>query len=173
MSLNICGPCRVFLQIPVARVKVRHRAKRSDPGRSVRVSTSQLIRLGGLAAVVSGALFVIAELLYLVVGLSPSNQDLTGAPYAVQAGLFLLALTCCCRERWSASTPPVRRAWTPWARLASWRPSSARCWPWGSPGPAPSCCLLSRGRHRSCLTTNRRRYWPGRSSPSGSSRWVG
>lgn len=55
------------------------------------MSTSQLIRLSGVAAVVSGALFVIAELLYLIVGLSPSNQDFTGAPYAVQAGLFLLA----------------------------------------------------------------------------------
>ena len=55
------------------------------------MSASQLIRLSGVAAVASGALFVIAELLYLVVGLSPSNQDFTSAPYAVQAGLFLLA----------------------------------------------------------------------------------
>ena len=55
------------------------------------MSTAQLIRLGAVAAVVSGALFVVAELLYLVVGLSPSNEALTSGAYVFQAGLFLLA----------------------------------------------------------------------------------
>ena len=55
------------------------------------MSNSRLIKLSGAAAVASGALFVIGELLYLVVGLSPSAQDLSGASYAVQSGMFLLA----------------------------------------------------------------------------------
>lgn len=55
------------------------------------MSTSRLIKLSGAVAVASGAMLVIAELLYLVVGLSPSAQDFGGAPYAFQSVLFLLA----------------------------------------------------------------------------------
>lgn len=48
-----------------------------------------LIRLGTLAAVAAGALFVIVEVLYLIVGLG--RTDFTGVPYLVQSLLFLLA----------------------------------------------------------------------------------
>ncbi|MDP8972519.1 MAG: hypothetical protein M3N45_04930 [Actinomycetota bacterium] len=54
------------------------------------MSSSNLIRLGGLAAVVSGVLFVIAELLYLVVGMSPPAEDLNSGTAVVQGVLFLL-----------------------------------------------------------------------------------
>ncbi len=40
------------------------------------MTSSNLIRLGGLAAVTAGALLVIGELLYLIVGLSPGPEDL-------------------------------------------------------------------------------------------------
>ena len=53
---------------------------------------SNLIRLGGLAAVLAGALLALAELLYLVIGLSgPSGPEYcTSVSYAFQAGFFLL-----------------------------------------------------------------------------------
>ena len=40
------------------------------------MSSSNLIRLGALAAVTAGALLLIGELLYLVVGLSPDVENL-------------------------------------------------------------------------------------------------
>lgn len=55
------------------------------------MSSSSLIRLGGLAAVVSGVLFVIAELLYLAVGMSPSAEDFTSGSAIVQGVLFVVA----------------------------------------------------------------------------------
>ena len=54
------------------------------------MSSSNLIRLGGLAAVVSGVLFVIAELLYLVIGMSPSAENLNSSSAVVQGVLFAL-----------------------------------------------------------------------------------
>ena len=57
------------------------------------MSSSNLVRLGGVAAVVGGALFVIAELFYLVVGMSPSAEDLTSFSAIVQGVLFVLGGT--------------------------------------------------------------------------------
>lgn len=54
------------------------------------MSSSNLIRLGGLAAVVGGVLFVLAELLYLVVGMSPSAENFSSGSAIVQGVLFLL-----------------------------------------------------------------------------------
>jgi hypothetical protein len=54
------------------------------------MSSSNLIRLGGLAAVSAGVLFVIAELLYLVVGMSPSAENLNSVSGLIQGVLFLL-----------------------------------------------------------------------------------
>lgn len=55
------------------------------------MSHSSLVRLGGLAAVVSGALWIIAELMYLIVGFEPSAESFTSPPGFVQGVLFLLA----------------------------------------------------------------------------------
>lgn len=55
------------------------------------MKSSRLLWLGGLAAILSGALFVVAELLYVVVGLNIASADLTGTPYFVQSLLFLIA----------------------------------------------------------------------------------
>lgn len=57
------------------------------------MSSSKLIRLGGLSAVLAGALLVISELLYLVVGLEATLSAETAASgsYIFQSVLFLLA----------------------------------------------------------------------------------
>lgn len=55
------------------------------------MSSSSLIRLGGLAAVVSGVLLIFAELMYLIVGFEQSAESFTGASAFVQNALFLLA----------------------------------------------------------------------------------
>jgi len=53
---------------------------------------SNLIRLGGLAAVLAGTLLVLAELLYLVIGLAPPSgpEYFMTVSYALQVGFFLL-----------------------------------------------------------------------------------
>ncbi len=54
------------------------------------MSSSNLIRFGGMAAVAAGALFVIAELLYLVVGFSNSAENLNSVSGIIQGVLFVL-----------------------------------------------------------------------------------
>ena len=54
------------------------------------MSSSNLIRLGALAAVTAGALLLIGELLYLVVGLSPDVENLATTSSVVQNVVFLL-----------------------------------------------------------------------------------
>lgn len=54
------------------------------------MTSSNLIRLGGLAAVAAGALLVIGELLYFVLGLNPGPEDLATAPAVFQSVLFVL-----------------------------------------------------------------------------------
>lgn len=54
------------------------------------MSSSSLSRLGGLAAVVAGALLIIAELMYLIVGFESSAENFASASGFVQSALFLL-----------------------------------------------------------------------------------
>ena len=54
------------------------------------MTSSNLIRLGGLSAASAGALLVIGELLCLIVGLSPGPEDLATASSIFQSILFLL-----------------------------------------------------------------------------------
>ena len=54
------------------------------------MSTSNLVRVGGLAAVAAGVLLVIAELMYLIVGFEPSAESFTSASGFIQNALFLL-----------------------------------------------------------------------------------
>lgn len=52
--------------------------------------SSKLIRLGGMAAVLSGALLIVSELLYLVVGIGqPSAEAASSGSFVVQGLLFL------------------------------------------------------------------------------------
>ena len=57
-------------------------------------SSSTLIRLGRLAAVVAGVLLVIAELMYLIVGFQPSAESFTSASGFVQNGYSYSAAYC-------------------------------------------------------------------------------
>lgn len=54
------------------------------------MSSSNFIRLAGLAAVLSGALWIIAELLYFIVGFDQSAERYTTGSYLFQSALFLL-----------------------------------------------------------------------------------
>jgi len=54
------------------------------------MSSSTIIRLGELAAVVAGVLLVIAELMYLIVGFEGSAESFTNASGFIQNVLFLL-----------------------------------------------------------------------------------
>lgn len=54
--------------------------------------SSKLIQLGGMAAVLSGALLIFSELLYLIVGLGqPSAEAASSGPFVAQGLLFLSA----------------------------------------------------------------------------------
>jgi hypothetical protein len=55
------------------------------------MSSSDLVRWGGWAAVVAGALLVVGELMYLVTGLEQSAAAYSSAPAFVQNVLFLMA----------------------------------------------------------------------------------
>ena len=52
--------------------------------------SSNLIRLGGLAAVIAGVLLIIGELLYLIVGLNPGPEDLSTPSSVFQSVLFVI-----------------------------------------------------------------------------------
>ena len=79
---------------------------------------SNLIRLGGLAAVLAGALLALAELLYLVIGLSPPSgpEYFTSVSYAFQAGVLPARRVAALGGTGRALRPPVGGRGRPRAR---------------------------------------------------------
>lgn len=54
------------------------------------MSSTSLVRLGGLGAILSGASWTIAEFMYLIVGFEQSAESYTTISYLFQSVLFLL-----------------------------------------------------------------------------------
>ena len=137
-------------------------------GKGSAMFSSNLVWLGGLAAVTAGALLLILDAWGLVLellGAYPENfsEEALTTSYAVQSALWLigtLLLLVAVVGLYAASRKPR----VLWDSLASSRSSSVRVCSWAHSGPTPSSRRLWPSRPPLYSTANLRGFWPSGSS---------